>query len=61
MELVKMQFKGIRELITKNASAIIDPTSSKIADISNSLNEIQHNMSPCKLVTDSSIIPAQRV
>lgn len=62
MELVKKQFKGIRELITKNASAVIDQkTTSKISDIGNSRKEIQHNISPCKLVPDSSIIPPQRV
>lgn len=58
MDLVKKQFNGIRDLITKNASGIIEP---KISKISNSLSDIQHNKSPCKLVPDSTIIPAQRV
>lgn len=62
MKLVKKQFKGIRDLINKNASALIDQkTSSIMPDMGNSINEIQHNISPCKLVPDSSIVPAQRV
>lgn len=62
MELVKKQFKGVRDLITKNASVLIDQkTSPIIPDMVKSINEIQHNIAPCKLVPDSSIVPAQRV
>jgi len=63
MELVKAQCKGIRDLINKNASALIETkTNSTISELSKTLNEIKHNISPsCKLVSDSSIIPAQRV
>lgn len=62
LELVKKQFKGVRDLITKNASVLIDQkTNPIIPDMVKSMNEIQHNISPCKLVPDSSIVPAQRV
>lgn len=62
MELVKEQFKGIRDLITKNASAIIDSkVNHNISDISHSIHDVQHNISPCKLVPDTTIVPAQRV
>lgn len=63
MELVKKQFKGIRDLINKNASALFEPKiSSKLTEVGKSINEIKHNLSPnCKLVSDSTIIPAQRV
>lgn len=59
MDLVKKQFNGIRDLITKNASAIIEPKT--ISKMGNSISDIQHNKSPCKLVPDSTIVPAQRV
>lgn len=61
MELVKKQFKGIKDLITKNASTLIETKiSPSISEMG--LNDIQlNNISPCKLVSDSTIIPAQRV
>lgn len=63
MELVKKQFKGIKDLITKNATAIFEPKQSiKISEMDTKIKDIQHNISPsCKLVSDSSIVPAQRV
>jgi len=59
MDLVKMQFNGIRDLITKNASAIIEPKT--ISKINNSISAVQLNKSPCKLMPDSTIVSAQRV
>lgn len=62
MELVKEQFKGIRDLITKNASALIEPIPSpRKSETGKSINDIQINLSPCKLIPDSTIVPAQRV
>ncbi|XP_060866928.1 deoxynucleoside kinase-like [Metopolophium dirhodum] len=62
MDLVKKQFKGIRDLITKNASALGEPkTSPTNTEIGKNINDI-HISSNCKLMSDSStIIPAQRV
>nr|BAH71154.1 ACYPI006573 [Acyrthosiphon pisum]BAH71155.1 ACYPI006573 [Acyrthosiphon pisum] len=62
MDLVRKQFKGIRDLITKNASALgklkTSPTNSEIGK---NINDI-HISSNCKLMSDSStIVPAQRV
>lgn len=59
MDLVKMQFNGIRDLITENASAVLEQKT--ISKISNSISAIQLNKSPCKLMSDSTIVPAQRV
>jgi len=60
MDLVRKQFKGIKNLITKNASALgepkICPTNSEIGK---NINDI--HISNCKLISDSSIVPAQRV
>lgn len=58
MEQVKKQFKGVRELINKNATALIEPKASiKINDMGKSISDIQHNMSPnCKLVSDAAAI-----
>lgn len=63
MELVKKQFKGIKDLITKNATALFESKQSIIiSEMDTNINDIKHNISPnCKLVSDSSIIPAQRV
>lgn len=63
MELVKKQFKGIKDLITKNAIALFGPKQSiTIDEMDKNINDIQHNISPnCKLVSDSTIVPAQRV
>jgi len=62
MDLVRKQFKGIRDLITKNASALIEPkTSPTISEIGKNINDIQHISSNCKLMSDSTIVPAQRV
>jgi len=62
MDLVKKQFKGIRDLITKNASALGEPkTSPTNSEIGKNINDI-HISSNCKLMSDSStIVPAQRV
>lgn len=63
MDLVKKQFKGIRDLITKNASALKQPKiSTAVSEIGKNINDIQHNILPnCKLMSDSNIVPAQRV
>lgn len=62
MDLVKKQFKGIKELITKNASALVESkTSSIISEMGKSINDIQHISPNCKLMPDSAIVPAQRV
>ncbi|VVC38824.1 P-loop containing nucleoside triphosphate hydrolase,Deoxynucleoside kinase domain [Cinara cedri] len=60
MEQVKKQFKGVRELINKNATALIEPkTTHKISDLGKTINEIQHNIVPnCTLVPDVNIIRA---
>lgn len=64
MELVKNQFQCIKDLITKNASTLVEAKiNPKISEMVKSINDIQHsnNISPCKLVSDSTIISAQRV
>lgn len=63
IELVGKQFECIKDLITKNASTLVEAKiSPKMSEMSKSINDIQHsNISPCKLVSDSTIIPAQRV
>jgi len=63
MELVKNQFKYIRDLITKNASSLIESKmTTNISENGKIINDIQHNISPnCKLVPDSTIVSAQRV
>ncbi|XP_050526599.1 deoxynucleoside kinase-like [Daktulosphaira vitifoliae] len=63
MESVKKQFKFVRDLITANASAIVEPQF-KVKNIENDqiLKDIQNNMSPnCKLLSDPTLIPSQRV
>ncbi|XP_060853434.1 deoxynucleoside kinase-like isoform X1 [Rhopalosiphum padi] len=62
MDSVRKQFKGIRDLITKNASALIESkTSPTISEIGKNIKDIQHISSNCKLIPDSTIVPAQRV
>lgn len=62
MDLVRQQFKGIRDLITKNASALIESKASPtIPEIGKNIKDIQHISSNCKLISDSTIVPAQRV
>lgn len=60
MEQVKKQFKGVRELINKNATALFEPKASlKITDMGKSISDIQHNITPnCNLVSDATIISA---
>lgn len=62
MDLVRKQFKGIRDLITKNASALGEPKiCSTNSEIGKNINDI-HISSNCKLMSDAStIVPAQRV
>jgi len=61
MDLVRKQFKGIRDLITKNASALGEPkTSPTNSEIGKNINDI-HITPNCKLMPDSTIVPAQRV
>lgn len=59
MDLVRKQFKGIKNLITKNASAFGEPKTTTNSEIGKTKNDI-HLSSNCKLISDSSIIPAQR-
>uniref|UniRef100_A0A2H8TZG3 Thymidine kinase 2, mitochondrial n=2 Tax=Melanaphis sacchari TaxID=742174 RepID=A0A2H8TZG3_9HEMI len=62
MDLVRKQFKGIRDLITKNASALVESkTIPTISEIGKNIKDIQHISSNCKLISDSAIVPAQRV
>ncbi|XP_026822340.1 deoxynucleoside kinase-like [Rhopalosiphum maidis] len=62
MDSVRKQFKGIRDLITKNASALTESkTSPTISEIGKNIKDIQHISSNCKLIPDSTIVPAQRV
>jgi len=63
MELVKNQFRCIRDLIIKNASSLIDvKMSSNISEKGKNTNDIQHNTLPnCKLMPESSIVSPQRV
>lgn len=55
IDQVKEDFKDIRELINKNAKALIEPkTNLKIPDTGKSIKDIQHPN--CKLGTDVTTI-----
>jgi len=58
MDLVRKQFRGIKNLITKNASALGDPKTTTNSEIGKNKNDILLS-SNCKLISDSAIIPAQ--